>query len=83
MYTSGYAVDQDGHLIWTQFEFETAQQKLREQMLAAGFNRAQIERMEEKGRREGQERRRFWDKMRAEKNEITEQKNKYKIQKSK
>lgn len=61
VYTKGYAVDQEGHLIWGQSEFETMIQKMEEQMLKEGFNREEIRQMKGEGRKKGQETRRLWD----------------------
>lgn len=75
LYTNGYAVDQNGNLIWSQYRFETAAKELEEKMLTDGFNREQIRQMEDEGRSKGQERRSFWDNYYAQKEEEHEKRN--------
>ena len=64
VYTQGYAVDKDGDLIWTQYQFETAIKDLKDQMIKDDFNKEKIERMHDEGRKKGQQTRRFWDEAR-------------------
>lgn len=61
IFTKGYAVDQQGYLVWGQSQFEAAIQKFEKQMLKEGFNRKEIRQMKDEGRKKGQETRRFWD----------------------
>ena len=61
LYTKFYEVDSRGLPVMLQSDFKGFQSSLVEQMLADGFNRAQIKEMEELGRSKGHETRRFWD----------------------
>ncbi len=61
IYTTGYSVDLDGHLAWTQSYFEKTLKNIEGQMLKEGFNRSQIEKMKIDGLKKGQEARRLWD----------------------
>lgn len=63
VYTKGYAVDQQGHLVWGQSQFEAVIQKVEEQMLKEGFNREEIRQMKDEGRKKGQETRQLWDQL--------------------
>jgi hypothetical protein len=51
VYTKGYAVDQKEKLGWRQSEFEAVVQKVEEQMLKEGFNREEIRKMKDEGRK--------------------------------